>query len=222
MRICIILLLNLLIFLNLNAGDKTSSLGISAGINYTNLSYDSLLSIWESSDHRKNLTLSIVFEHPYHQHLSISSGLRYTDISNKVTIDKTLYDLTPTPPELQNTHYITSHKFLAIPVLFKFYLPFLSDFYLLGGPEAGYLISSESIRKYADGSQKKEDIKRLLNRINIALNLGFGLEKRIHSYTGFISVVYSHGFDSIPQEQYWMTEWKTREFYGSIGLRYDL
>jgi hypothetical protein len=222
MRICIILLLNLLLLLNLNAGDKTSSLGISAGINYSNLSYDSLLSIWESSDRQKNLTYSIVFEHQFHQHLSISSGLRYTAISNKVTIDQTLYDLIPTPPELRNIYNITSHKFLAIPVLFKFYLPFLSNFYFLGGPEAGYLISSESIRKYADGSQKKEDIVKSLNRINIALNVGIGLEQRIHSYTGFISVVYSYGVGIIPQEQYWITEWTTREFYATIGLRYNL
>lgn len=220
MRIYIIVIFNLLLLLSIRAEDKNSSIGISGGINYTNLSYDSLLSIWKSSDRQKNLTFSILFEHKYHPYLSISSGLRYCDISNKVTIDPTLYDLTPTPPELQNIYNITSHKFLAIPVLFKFYLPFFNNFYFLFGPEAGYLISSESIRKYADGSQKKEDIVRLLNRINFALDAGIGLEQRIHSYTGFISVVYSYGVGIIPQEQYWITEWTTRELYATIGLRY--
>lgn len=222
MRICIILLLNLLLLLNLNAGDNTSSLGISAGINYTNLNYDTLFIAWESNEYRKKPILNIVFEHQYHDQLSFSSGLRYTEISNKVNIDQTIYDQNPTPPELQNTYLITSHKFLALPLLVKYHPPFLTHFFLLAGPEASYLISSKSIRKYADGNQKKEDILRLLNRINIALNLGFGFEKRIHSYTGFISVVYSYGLINIPQKQYWNTEWKTREFYATIGLRYNL
>jgi hypothetical protein len=215
----IFLFIPLLILIKENcfAQEKKINFVLSAGINYSGLKYNSRAIYWKDTKFQFNNNVSIGIEYLLSENISTQILLRYSKLSYNIVYDEKSDG--PYPDGIA-IHSIIKHNYLFLPIHIKYYIK--RQIFLLTGVETGYLVSSKSVDYIYDGSTWKWDLLNSLKKINLTVDLGVGVEKKIGKIKILYFVVYAHGITTISQKYYHSNEWRTREIYNNLGIKISL
>ncbi|WET02229.1 porin family protein [Flavobacterium sp. YJ01] len=142
-------------------------LGVKAGLNISNLTFDE--NELKSSD-KTGFTAGLMAEIPLTKSFSVQPELLFSQQGMKLSYSD---------PEVQNSHYKSTIalNYLNIPIMLKYYVA--KGFSLQAGPQVGILLKANN--KYQDNflgydNHDKMDLKDYSNGVDASVNFGLGYQ----------------------------------------------
>jgi|GEM_PF-4526710 len=108
---------------------------------------------------------------------------------------------------------------VSVPVLAKVAIVGEGRLFFIAGPELEYVRQAES-RQEIGGRESSYDMGDEVNRLNLALDAGLGIEFRTGGHAIFIQGIYCHGLTNVSRRGYWLRDWQTREIAVTAGLMF--
>ena len=196
--------------------------GVEVGVNVSSLSYDddsySLFDYWDRG-WLTSFTGGASLEIPFQERLSLVTGLRYVRQGNRVK-----YDTTPSGTALIGEFRVIQ-DYISVPVLLAV-RPFPTRRLVLSlGPEVAYLLSAQLMDDVTTSFipapvNEFRDIRDELETANLTLDAGAAYEFPMENHVGVVGVRYTHGLIGVANEDYWISNWKTRGIETLIGMRW--
>lgn len=209
-------LICILVFIGLTKSNLAASdirIGLQANINYGFADYDEPPVEWDPG-WAFGFAAGGVVDIPIAERFTFMSGLVYLKLQNEVDFDFSLM--------YGSFNYV--HNYLALPVMIK-YAAVKNALFIGLGTEVAYLLSAKSkseINYRIPPPSEEEDtdatLTDYLNRYNISLVLGIGLD--VHPWGAPVEfhVQYNHGVTGISKENRMLSDWRTREI--RLGMVY--
>ncbi len=212
-----------LLFVSLAAAQPTEAkvrTGVEVGLNYSTLVYERELPPWENGGRRLSLTAGTFLDVPMGGWASLVPGLRYVQQGNRIE-----YDTGPGAVR-QVGEFRVAQNYLSLPILVKLHVVRSRRFFVTLGPEVAYLVSAhliveeEVIAGTSVPRTEYDDILARMERMNLSLGGGVGLEFPMENHVGMVQLRYSEGLVGTAREIHWYSDWRTRGLEGLVGLRW--
>jgi hypothetical protein len=199
--------------------------GVEIGANLSSLRYDDVPDYLADLWHRRwktSVTGGASLQIPLRGRLALATGLRYVQQGNRVQYDTFVPGFGRVVGEFR-----VLQDYLAVPALLECRpLPSRRFFFTLG-PEIGFLVSARIVTEqtlFSGGppltSSETRSITSDLDRTNLSLNGGMGLEFPMGVHVGVTSLRYSRGLTGVTRPNAWVTDWKTHGVEWSVGMRW--
>ena len=107
--------------------------------------------------------------------------------------------------------------YVSVPVFAKLVFPSRPRLFVAAGPELAFIWSAES-RTGINGVEDHYDLSSGVERFNLTLDAGFGIEFDAGGRTIVVQGLYCHGLLSLAKEGYWLADWETREITLTAGI----
>ena len=204
----------LLVAVNPAYSGVISEIELGGGLNYGYLCYDDPLDLWDAG-WGLGFTGGLFFDIPLSEQISFVPGLRFSSMKNKVELEGDGYE----------GDFKVNHKYISIPMLFRVELS-ERMFFIDAGPEFSFFISSEIQSDYTDSFDnvydETDDIGDHVDSYNIGACVRVGFKMHRWDIPVAVSASYHHGFMGVADEDYWLSDWKTREFTFCVSYLFDL
>ena len=209
MKKTILILCTLFLSSKAAAQDHKVKLGIKAGLNITNLTYD------ESelnSSAKTGVTGGLMLEIPLTKNFSLQPELLYSQQGSKSSYSD---------PDVTNSNFKSTIKlnYLNTPVMLKYYVT--KDLTLQAGPQIGILLKANN--KYEDnflGFENKEsmNLKEYASGIDTSVNFGLGYQFKQKYYADArYNLSYSNIFKESDMSYIINNDMKNRVFQITLG-----
>ena len=186
---------------------------VGVGPNFGYLAYDDPMEWWDVG-WALGYSGGVYFEIPLLNRISFVPGMRFSSLTNKVEIVDS--DITG--------EFKANHKFLSLPLLFRYELK-ENMFFIDLGPEFSLFLSSEIHNDYVElGSPNTEtnDISNEVESYDIGAYIRIGFKAYQWNIPIAITAAYHHGFKGVAVEDEWWSDWKTREITLGVSYLFDL
>lgn len=200
------------LFFTQSAFSQSFNWGAEIGIGHSSLPYsDNPLEQWRESG-RFSFNAMLFAEYDLSSIFSVQSGVRYSQYGNDVS-----YDFNDEIP--LSGFFQTNQHHLSIPIRVK-YSPLQSRFYLLAGPQIGYILSADIYQEATADTEIRmtTDIIDLVDRINVTLSAGLGYRMALGNRAVLLQILYDRGLSSIGKEELWVSTWSTRALSFQTGI----
>ncbi|MBF4494541.1 PorT family protein [Flavobacterium sp. MR2016-29] len=209
MKKSILLICILFLGVTVMAQTEKIKLGVKAGLNLANLTFDE--SELDSSS-KTGFTAGLMVEIPVAKNFSIQPELLYSQQGTKISFSD---------QEVTNSNYKSKIdlNYLNIPVMLKYYV--LKGLSLQAGPQIGILLKANN--EYRDnflGYENYEnlDLKEYSTGIDTSVNLGLGYQIKDKFYTDLrYNISYSNVFKESDVNYVINRDMKNRVFQITIG-----
>lgn len=122
------------------------------------------------------------------------------------------------PVSGSNGYQDVSADYISIPLLFKAARGNAVRPYVTGGPEVSVRTRAR-VRTVAGALDVEEDAASFIRRVDIALNVGAGVERRLPKARVFVEALYEHGFRNVAASESGEAA-RTRTLTLFAGLRF--
>ncbi|MGD1049432.1 MAG: outer membrane beta-barrel protein [Candidatus Krumholzibacteriaceae bacterium] len=147
----------------------------------------------------------------------LQSGLRFDHFKNHSDLRVRLSGEIPAGTETGWGEFVLDR--ISVPVLAKVAIVGERRLFLIAGPELEYIRSAEA-RQELGGRESSYDMGIEVNRLNLALDAGLGMELRAGGHAVFMQAIYCHGLTNVSKWGYWLVDWQTRELAVTAGIMF--
>jgi len=188
--------------------------GLEIGAGLSTLSYDTPRNDWEESGRASfnGMAFAII---PLFNPLYLQAGLRLHNVGNDVD-----FELIDDGDVVNGSNQITQNYF-SVPV--RLHIALGKDgLYLMGGIEAGYLLSATITQRIEPNLNSQEaSITSTLNRLNFSALGGVGYLFELTSGQMYFQGQFSRGITGVADNSgdfTWFSDWVTQDITLSVGL----
>jgi hypothetical protein len=210
--------------------DADSWWGIEFGVNYSRFDYSDVPQYWDP-EWASGFHAGFFVLFPMKSRLLLNPSIRFLRMNNEVEI---LEANTPEENSLGGRFEIVQ-DYIALAALIKTDNIIGKHFFFVFGPELGFLIRADHTRKSVHTVPSDPDRAFILTenysyydsmeKLNIALDVGLGIEFDVGGHLGYWQVTYVHGFTGnakeLPESDPGVSfDWKSREVRVAFGISF--
>ena len=188
--------------------------GLELGAGFSSLSYDTPRTDWDEGGRAafSGMAFAIV---PVFNPVYVQAGLRLHNIGNDIGFETLDGD------EVINGNFQITQNYLSVPVRLQVALG-NSGPYIMGGVEAGYLLSATIAQRIEPSfDQQEASITDTVNRLNVSVGGGAGYMIALTSGQIYLQGHFSRGITGVADNDgdfSWFSDWVTQELIFTLGL----